>query len=301
METESQESALRPTPRRRQGFLAVRVFLVSTLINGLIVLVLFLIVFPGTRPNAPILEVSIQNPEEEPEEIDSRTVQKITRKVESGESSAGMMKPIVAPVSAVSLAVPEFATATTSNMPGLNLGLQPGNGNGYGLGGRGYGRVRNVQVGSMAVKAARLGVVLDVSGSMTEKLPKVRKELRKQFKAASVVEVKGCSLSWDGKISFDLEQSRKFAKSKSRADTVLEAIEILIAADRVDAIFWYSDLQDAQNREGLLRLSHLLGTLEGKGRRPVRLYVRSVQVDPSDALMKIVKRSGGEAGNDAGG
>jgi hypothetical protein len=301
METESQEGALRSAPRRRQGFLAARVFLVSSLINGLIVLVLFLIVFPGTRPNAPTLEVSIQNPEEEPEEIDNRTVQKMTRQVESGESSAGMMKPIVTLVSAVSIAVPEFATATTGEMPGLNIGIQPGNGNGYGLGGRGYGRIRKVQMGSMAVKAARLGVVLDVSGSMTEKLPKVRKELRKQFKAASVVEVKGCSLSWDGKISFDLEQARKLAKSKSRADTVLEAMEILIAADRVDAIFWYSDLQDTQNREGLLRLSYLLGTLEGKGRRPVRLYVRSVERDPSDALMKIVKRSGGEAGNDAGG
>jgi hypothetical protein len=301
METESQEGALRLVQRRRQGFLAARVFLVSTLINGLIVLVLFLIVFPGTRPNAPTLEVSIQNPEEEPEEIDNRTVQKMTRQVESGESSAGMMKPIVALVSPVSIAVPEFATATAGEMPGLNIGIQPGNGNGYGLGGRGYGRVRKVQMGSMAVKAARLGVVLDVSGSMTEKLPKVRRELRKQFKAASVVEVKGCSLSWDGKISFDLEQAQKSAKSKSRADTVLEAMEILIAADRVDAIFWYSDLQDTQNREGLLRLSYLLGTLEGKGRRPVRLYVRSVQVDPSDDLMKIVKRSGGEAGNDAEG
>lgn len=77
------------------------------------------------------------------------------------------------------------------------------------------------------------------------------------------------------------------------ADSVVEAVEILVAAGKVDAIFWFSDLQDSQSEAGLQRLSHLLGTYFGSGRRPVKFYVQSVGRDPNPTLAGIAKRSGG--------
>lgn len=295
-ETAEEPCPGKPVRGQGNGVLLTGAFLASVLINGLIILVLLLIVLPSTRPNSPSIEVAFQKEEKEPDDLDQLTIDKLKRRVDPGQSSAGMARPVVAPASLVSINVPEFTTSTSGSIPGLDIGIAPGIGKGNGLSGTGTGGgVRTGSIGGMKVKAARLGVVLDVSGSMDEHIRRVRRELKREFKLATVVEVTGCSLDWIGKIAFDLKQSQRTVKLKSRADTVLDGMEMLIAAERVDAVFWFSDLQDQQTNEGLLRLSSLLGTTEGSGRKPVRFYVRSVQNEPSDQLMAIIERSGGGA------
>lgn len=285
------------TATKRRSFLTVKVLLTSALINSLIILVLFLIVFPPARPNPPSFEVILKNAEQEPDDFANQTIKKIKRPIDPGSTSAGMMMPIVAPISAVALNVPEFSTATSGEIPGMNLGFGPGDGSGYGLGGNGRGGgggTRMGAIGGMKVQAARLGVVLDVSGSMKEKLPRVRRELKREFSLATIVEVPGCSLAWSGgDLPFDPMKARETVVLKAQSRSVVEAIEMLIATKRVDAIFWFSDLNDSQSPEGLRRVSVLLGTTEESERRAVRFYVRSVGKKPSDALLAIVERSGG--------
>lgn len=295
MDTEPAELPPRPLPKAGRGWLMSMALLVSLLINGAIFVVLILIALPAMRPNSPVIEVNFQPPPEEPDRIENQHIQKFARRVDTSGSSAGMVRPVVsAAVSPISMTVPDFVTAGSGNFPGADLGFAPGTGTGNGFGsGMGGNGVRTASIGGIQVKAARLGVVLDVSGSMDDDLPKVRRELRKEFKIASIVEVKGCSLRWSGDPAFDVAGGRGKARFRTRADHVLEAIEMLVAAKRCDAIFWFSDLQDQQQAEAFPRLEHLLGTIEGSGRRPVRFYIRSVQNPPSDLLLEVVERSGG--------
>ena len=97
-----------------------------------------------------------------------------------------------------------------------------------------------MKVGGMKVKAKALGVILDVSGSMKEKLPEVKREIRRAFRQAKTVDVEGCRLDWN---SPDESVDRK-VRLKGSADSVIEAVEMLVIDGRVDALYWFSDLQD---------------------------------------------------------
>lgn len=190
--------------------------------------------------------------------------------------------------------MPEFEFPGADRFPGASLALGTDLGVGDGIGGGGIGdEGRGGNIGGMKIKARRLGVVLDVSGSMDSQIRAVRQEIRKSFSNASIVAVEGCSLDWlEDDPRFDLQQA-KGKRLVKNADSVVEAVEVLIVAGKVDAIFWFSDLMDSQSPSGLQRLSHLLGTQFASERRPVKFYVQSVGKKPSTALAGIAKRSGG--------
>ncbi len=171
---------------------------------------------------------------------------------------------------------------------GFDAGPGPGLGNGPGgMGGTG-GDGASMKVGKLTVKARRLGVVLDISGSMQVHLPGVKKELRRTFSQAKIVEVEGCGLHWNRSSAPEKQEVRL----RSSADSVVEAVEMLVADAKVDAIYWFSDLQDGESEQGLSRLGELLNLEKGKG-RAVRLYIRSLERKPSTKLAAIVRTSGG--------
>ena len=152
----------------------------------------------------------------------------------------------------------------------------------------GGGNMGSMRVGKINVKSMRLGVILDVSGSMESHLPGVKREVRKAFRDAKTVDVEGCSLVGT---KTDEEEEQK-VRLKSTANTVLDAAEMLVLDGKVDALYWFSDLQDTQTETGLARLRELLRIDQGRA-KAVRFYIRSLQVEPSPELTAIVKASGG--------
>lgn len=113
----------------------------------------------------------------------------------------------------------------------------------------------------------KLGVVLDVSGSMSFYLPDLRRKIANDFPDPVAVDVVGCRL--DGN------------------SDVMQAFERLIIRNKVDNIYWFSDLQDGVTREALTKLRTLLRD------NSVVLHVTSVGRSESD-LNRLVAEFGGK-------
>ena len=76
---------------------------------------------------------------------------------------------------------------------------------------------------------------------------------------------------------------------------VMKGMRDLVERDKVDAIYWFTDLRDGETREALEELEQVLRLRHrSAGERTVKFYVRSVAVEPSRELAQIVERSGGE-------
>lgn len=149
-----------------------------------------------------------------------------------------------------------------------------GCGNGTGLTGNGrlgagmqLPRIEAI-VGGIRVEATRIGVLLDVSRSMTPYLKRVREQIDKQFKdAAAYREANGCRLD-----------------DKSPA---FKGMLALVEKEGVDTIYWFCDLKDKRDPE-------TLDTLARKFKEAgVKLYIRSISENPDPALRRLVRDSGG--------
>jgi len=167
---------------------------------------------------------------------------------------------------------------------GVGSGFGSGIGTGFGTG----DGIGSMKVGGMEVRAMRLGVILDVSGSMQEKLPEVKREVRRAFRLAKTVDVEGCRLDWKAPAESEVHRVRL----KDKADSVIEAVEMLVVDGKVDALYWFSDLQDGETEAGLARLRELLQVGQGKA-APVRFYIRTLEREPSRELKVIVRATGG--------
>ena len=254
---------------------------------GLIILLAF-IVMAAPRPNPPQI-MAVSAAEDQVLDVPRKRFEQIKRPKLSATSAQTTMVITTSALSPINL--PEFDVSDVSYMPASMIGFGVGAGNS----GKGTGAGDKVgSIGGMKITSRRLGVVLDVSGSMDAQIRAVKNEIRKNFSSSTVIEVVGCSLDWREKDpSFDFKKSKGTVRYKKNAGSVAEAVEILIAHTNVDAIFWFSDLNDPRSKEGLQRLSHLLGTQFGSDRRPVKFYVQSVDEEPDATLIGICKRSGG--------
>lgn len=292
--------AIVPCRRPRAAGPLSAALIVSLAINGAIITIFFFIVLSGIRPTPPQLEATVA-PEREPDRIIPRQeLEKL--KVAPMTGGAAMAADIVmlsAATSQISLKVPEVASLDNGMIDGFGFGSGFGSGNGAGNGfGPGIGEMGgSAKIGKIAVKAQRLGVVLDTSGSMQDDLPKVKREIRRGFRDAETVEVVGCHLRLAGAL-LDQDANRKI-KLRREAGSVLEAIEMLVVDGKVDAIYWFSDLLDGEDANGLAKLAEFLRIEEARAGRSVKLYVRSLQREPSEELRSIIKRSGGEIDVDA--
>ena len=140
-------------------------------------------------------------------------------------------------------------------------------------GGEGEGKAG--VVGGSFVYSANLGVVLDTSGSMKPFLEDLREEIENYFEAPRYREVVGCNLN-----SCHFEHLRT-TRGRSKWPTMSE-MESLIAIHRVDTLYWFSDLKDAQDSMSIRRLRDLLM------RGGTRLHVKSVSKEPSREFEKII-------------
>lgn len=196
---------------------------------------------------------------------------------------------------------------------------------GAGKSGTSGGTSPGKNIGGMTVQGGSLGVILDVSGSMTSYLDDLRAEIKKNFSDAIFLEVRGCTIFGS---EFDKEE---FLNSPPPDDneryTVMDAMLELVEVYQVDAVYWFCDLQDSQQDDGLQQLRNLvwgkempaLTTTNGRksgdpgfdglenlneiqknvggsanGASVFRLYVRSTDETPGPKLKRIITESGGQ-------
>ena len=122
------------------------------------------------------------------------------------------------------------------------------------------------EVGGMQITAKCLGVVLDVSPSMSLYLPSLRAQIGKSFPEAQYRQVEGCRLAGT------------------------DVFSELMTGQECDAIYWFCDLQDGGDRFAIRELRNLLV------QNQVRLYVRSLDKlsDGYPGLKEAIIESGGE-------
>lgn len=193
---------------------------------------------------------------------------------------------------------------------------------GSGNAGRSGGSTAGRNIGGMSVRGERLGVVLDISGSMEPYLDELRAEIRRQFSSAVFLEVSGCSLRPS---RFDAQEFREDPPEDAKRGGVMDAFQELVQLHGVDSIYWFCDLQDARNEKALAELRSLVWgkempplELEETPNRPsgfggldqleeiqknvstreagdaaVHLYVRSTDEFPDSILQRIIEESGG--------
>jgi hypothetical protein len=276
------DSTLEPARERWWGAV-LGSFLTALVVNGVIVVLLLFTTTGETRLTPPAVFV-LSVPEPERPIIDPPKVERPRLAVELGGAPISHVLTIsISAPSELSMNLPSIDNGVTG-LGGIGSGFGSGIGSGFGSG-DGAG---SMKVGDMTVKAMRLGVVLDVSGSMKEKLPEVKREVRRAFRQAKTVDVEGCRLDW--KPSPESEDRK--VRLKSSAGSVIEAVEMLVIDGKVDAIYWFSDLQDGESGAGLARLRELLRVGQG-GARAVRFYIRTLEQEPSSELAAIVRATGG--------
>lgn len=189
-----------------------------------------------------------------------------------------------------------------------------------GLSGKAGAGAAGRNVGGMMIRGGSLGVILDVSGSMTPYLQKLRQEIGEQFSDAVFLEVIGCSLH---PLGAGFEHPDPLPQGAIR-NSVMEALHELVSVHGVDAVYWFCDLQDSRLPEAVHEMREMVaGKLlskgspskggggsgfsglddlermnEGRSRplsKPVfRLYIRSTDQSPDAALQKVITESGGE-------
>jgi hypothetical protein len=133
------------------------------------------------------------------------------------------------------------------------------------------------EIAGMNVQAGSLGVILDVSPSMKQYLPALRRQITSSFPDAEYVEVNGCGIFQRGKITY-------LSQDKS------EAFHQLIERSQHDTIFWFSDFIDRCEPNALEALREIVVG-------HTKIYCRSVKSNTpgeNTELSSIILDSGGE-------
>jgi len=184
----------------------------------------------------------------------------------------------------------------TRRKPGRTTG-RIGSGGGGGGGGK---KQRTETIGKMKIVGDKLGVLLDISGSMTSFLASLRQEINDKYKDADYYEVIGCSLTGlagggelglkrkDIDLGPKIDLNGPMNKPKTKAKTAIKINSSLQAMVQLvqkgnDAVYWFCDLQDTQQPQALESLKKALKT------HKARLYIRSVGQMASPALQEIIE------------
>jgi len=113
-------------------------------------------------------------------------------------------------------------------------------------------------------------VLLDVSPSMYEYLPALRRQINGRFADAKYREESNCVLFSDA----------------SLLGGNLRKLRELIEQESCDGIYWFSDFQDPREFRAITELRAILLGCH------VKLYIRSTECNPSD-LIQLAKETGG--------
>ncbi|MCM8537078.1 MAG: hypothetical protein NE334_14155 [Lentisphaeraceae bacterium] len=130
-----------------------------------------------------------------------------------------------------------------------------------------------------SISAAKLGVVLDNSGSMLKYIEPLKKKISENFPNAAFIEVGSCRLT-----TFKTTK----VSEKAADDNTMNAFKYLIETQGVDSIYWFSDLNGTRAPTALKELQKWFDS------SLVSLYVSSVGNKPDKELLKLIENSGGE-------
>jgi hypothetical protein len=171
--------------------------------------------------------------------------------------------PVAVPVAKITVPTLDFDIGTDIE------GIDFGNG-GSGQGGE-NSQGKKGTLGGMEITAEQLGVVLDISGSMTSVLPTLEKEISKRFPWALTERVRGCQVIGNSELADD-------------PDSTLAAIKFLVEQGEADAIFWFCDLQDTREADAVQSLGKYLR------KKKVKLYLSSTSQNPDQELRNAVTK-----------
>lgn len=275
--------------------------LLSVIINLMAVGILLFATVSSPPPTPPMIVASAVPvpdgvPDLAPPEVPMDSSSPAVAGIESISVNLAMAASALSSLSLAPASV-SMASDFTVGLQGLgpSFGSSSGFDNGMGRGGAGMGSMG--KIGRLSVRAKKLGVVLDVSPSMGPHLPAVRREIRKSFRDAPTMGVNGCRLDWNpGMEQPNAPSTRRSLPTNKEhpAKSVFEAMQTLIIEEKVDAIYWFSDLQDGESPDGLKQLQKLF-RMDSDPKNIVRLYIRSLERDPAPELNRIVRASGGDA------
>lgn len=145
-------------------------------------------------------------------------------------------------------------------------------------------------IGGLFVKGEKLGVILDVSGSMTRYLESLRAEIGSRFDSPVFLEVEGCFI--EPSLFDPAKVGQANPGNPYRRDSVMNAIRELVEIEQVDSVYWFCDLQDERTEEGLRELEQIVRGRSGKS-PGFHLYIRSTDEKPDEILDRIIRLSGG--------
>ena len=165
------------------------------------------------------------------------------------------------------------------------------------------------------IKAKRLGVILDTSGSMSQYLGRLREEIKKEFPNAYFIEIYGSffkgpdymGISHWLEIGYNYieredhenpflnswycpkipEENPHYLKSRLEMDNIA-AMAALSHLRKVDAIYWFSDMKDRVDSKPVETLLALLK------RNKTKVYAHTTGKYPTRALSSMIKGSGGK-------
>ena len=130
----------------------------------------------------------------------------------------------------------------------------------------GEGEKKAGYIEGIYIYSENLGVLLDVSGSMTKHLYRLRRQIDETFTSPQYQEITGCSLTLSG-------------HSKSRT---IAAIETLLITYGVDTVYWFCDLQDPRTESALRHLQWLFRKSGAK------FHIKSVGKRPDKELKRLI-------------
>lgn len=189
-------------------------------------------------------------------------------------------------------ALPRTQAVTPMTMGGMGAALAPGAGFGTGTGGLsggggGNGGQITSFIGGLRVTAQKLGVVLDISGSVAEYQQEMHDYVAKTFKGGEIAEFSAAGF---------------FSVKSARSSMGMRVLEFLNSPKHFDAIYIFSDFgetYEAARREGQEDLWPQVQKLVRE--KKVRLYLhilpfKSGRLQDSPEMVNVIqlaKSSGG--------
>ena len=131
------------------------------------------------------------------------------------------------------------------------------------------------EIDGVSVYSSNLGVILDISGSMSPHIKKLKEQIDKEFANPVYKEVVGCSLN----AVITPQGVRAYG---GVGDDTMSRIEEMLLIYKVDTIYWFCDLNDKRGEEAIYYLGDLLRMSGAK------FYVRSVGKRPDKDLKDLI-------------
>lgn len=139
----------------------------------------------------------------------------------------------------------------------------------------GQSQARSGDIDGTFIYSENLGVVLDISGSMSHFIQPLKREIEKSFERPHYREIRGCYL-------IEIHCSPEYGEVNLYPGSSINSFAELLIVNEVDTLYWFNDLLDEQQPATLRRLLDLLI------RSGAKLNVQSVNERPSRLFKPMI-------------